>query len=138
MYRLAAVLAVVVVLAACSYLDPVLKPGFRQIVMTVENPSLRPATLFVAKDEQPMGAVVGTATPGTVPPGATMDVTFGIPPEPGWAIFVNPGPERGPMFTEHDVPPDAAGRAPFTIMIGEQGDVSARTDGDAPGWMGEP
>ena len=137
-YRSAAAVAVVVLLAACSYVDPVLKPGWRHIVMTVENDSPRPATLFVAKDEQPMGELLGTAMPGTVPPGTTMDVTFGLPPEPGWAIFVNPVPQRDPMFGEHDVPRDASGRAPFKIMISVQGEVSAQGERVTPGWMGEP
>ena len=138
-YRFLAVLAVVIVLGACASFDPILKTGFRNIVMTVENTSDRPAILVVAKDQEPMGAVVGTATPGTVPPGMTMDVTFGLPPEPGWAIFVNPGPQHGPLFAEHDVPPDASGRAPFTITVGGDGtNIGASSLGDTPGWMGNP
>jgi hypothetical protein len=138
-YRLLAIVAVVVVLGACASLDPLLNPGGRTIVMTVENKSDRPAILVVAKDLQSMGAAVGTATPGMVPPGMTVDVTFSLPPEPGWAIFVNPGPEQGPLFTDHDVPPDASGRAPFTIEVHGAGTASAvSTQRDTPGWMGNP
>jgi hypothetical protein len=139
-YHFLAVCAVVVLLGACASLDPILKPGFRHIVMTVENTSNRPAILVVAKDEQPMGAVVGTTTPGTVPPGMTVDVTFGLPPEPGWAIFVNPGPEHGPLFGEQDVPPQASGRAPFTITVAGDGTNigASSTQRDTPGWMGNP
>ena len=46
----------------------------------------------------------------TVAPGETVDVTFTVPPGEGWAIFVNPGPQLGPLILAIDVPPDASGR----------------------------
>jgi len=138
--RLLAVLAVVVVLGACASLDPLLKPGFRTIVMSVENTSNRPAILVVANvgEMHTIGDVVGTATPGTVPPGVTMDVTFGLPPEPGWGIFVDPVPQSEPLFFARDVPPDASGRAPFTITVDGNG-IGVISEGDnLSGWKGIP
>ena len=85
-----------------------------------------------------MGKMVGTAEPGVVPPGATVDVAFGLPPEPGWAIFINPGPAQGPIVTSSDVPIGASGRAPLSLHVDGAGQVSASSQGDTPGWMGNP
>jgi hypothetical protein len=32
-----------------------------------------------------------------VPAGATVDVIFALPKGEGWSIFVNPGPDIGPL-----------------------------------------
>lgn len=79
-------------------------------MFTVQNDSARPAHLFVARVGQPVGAVVGTPKPDTVPPATTMDVTLGLPPDGEWAIFLNPDPEGGPMLTAADVPAGFSGR----------------------------
>jgi hypothetical protein len=82
-------------------------PGGRLWTVTVVNNSPKPATLFVAEDDGSgaMGRLVGTVTPSVVPAGATMKVTFALPPEDsiGWAIFVNPGPKQGGLNWQ-DVP----------------------------------
>jgi hypothetical protein len=64
------------------------------------NKSSQPATLFVAEEDERggLGPLVGSATPNVVPPGATVKVTFLLPAKgTGWAIFVNPGPNAGPV-----------------------------------------
>jgi hypothetical protein len=112
--RFVTVLLIAWSLSACGYVN-VAPPGWRQMTMTVENKSGVPARLFVAKDEHPMGPVVGTAIPGQVPAGATQEVVFTVPPDQGWAIFVNPGPERGPLLIASDLD-GRSGR--LTIIIG--------------------
>jgi hypothetical protein len=136
----AVVLAVAV--AACSVTDPLLRPGWRHVVMSVTNSSARPAVIVVAEDGGNGGAaagkIVGTAEPGVVPPGATVDVAFGLPPEQGWAIFINPSQSQGPIVTQYDVPIGASGRAPLSLQVDSAGQVGALMAGDTPGWMGNP
>ena len=133
----AVVLAVAV--AACSVTDPLVRPGWRHIFMSVTNSSARPAIIVVAEDGgSGAGKIVGTAEPGVVPPGATVDVAFGLPPEPGWAIFINPSQSQGPIVTSSDVPIGASGRAPLSLQVDGVGHVGALMAGDAPGWMGNP
>lgn len=98
---------VLLVAAGCDFvrLDPVLPPGSHGWTVKVINRSPRPATLVVAVDgPQGAGRVVGTANPAVVPPGTTVDVTFGLPPSDDWAIFVNPGPNMGPLLLPMDIP----------------------------------
>ena len=128
-YRFLVVLAVVVVLGACASSDLILKPGWRHIVITFENLSARPVTFVVAHDGPVMGELVGTADPASVPPGTTMDVTFGLPPEPGWGIFVNPGAEQLLLLNERIVPADATGPAPFQFI---DNDLIGQSDGAIP------
>ena len=116
---------VAVMLAGCF--GSGLPAGWRQLIITVANHSSQPATLVVGDDRPGMGGParpVGTVDPGVVPAKVTMDVLFGIPPGSGWAIFVNPSPEYGPLIRAADVPENAAGRQPFTISIGEGGTMS--------------
>ena len=55
-------------------------------------------------------------------------------PGEGWAIFVNPGPQLGPLILAIDVPPDASGRLPLSIEVGPEGpSVSVPNE---PGWFG--
>ena len=136
--RLIAAILVGVGLAGCDNAGFVSQPraGWRQFIVTVENQSPRPATLAVAANRSPMERPTGTAEPGVVPPGVTMDVTLDVPPGQGWAIFVNPGdPGMGPLVTAHDVPPGAIGRMPFKVQIDLRGQVSAAVDA-GPGWFG--
>jgi hypothetical protein len=81
-------------------------PGGQTHVITVVNESPRPALLVVAEvtEDGIAGRLVGIASPGVVPAGATVDVTFGLPPGEGWAIFINPGPNRGPIFGPAELP----------------------------------
>jgi hypothetical protein len=126
-------------MAACSILvsDPPAPAGSRQWIITVENMSREPATLFVALDESPMGRRVGTALPSTVNAGVTQRVVFTVPPGQGWAIFVNPSPVRGPLILAQDVPPNFGGEFPGTIHIGANGDPALSTEGNlGPGWFG--
>ena len=124
-------------LAGCGMpvVDTVLNPDLRQLVITVENQSARPVRIVVAEDEMPMGAVVGTVSPDPVPPGVTVDVRFGIPGDGSWGIFVNPGPEIGPLITSHDIPPQAPGKLPVTIMVLPDG-TPVSSAPDLPGWFG--
>jgi len=135
--RLPAVSAVVLGLwlAACGVID-VAPVGSREWHIVVENSSDVPASLFVAEDGGQMGALVGTATPSTVAAGQSERVTFRVPPGGGWAIFVNPGPERGPLILAADVPADVAGPLPVSIGIGADGSPSAMMKGESPGWFG--
>ena len=72
------------------------------------NKSSQPATLFVAEEDEQglLGRLVGSATPNVVPPSATVKVTFLLPAKgKDWAIFVNPGPNEGPVARAgRDVP----------------------------------
>jgi hypothetical protein len=82
-------------------------PNARPWTVTVVNKSSRPATLFVAElDVSGMARLVGSVTPNVVPPGATMQVTFALPAKgvEGWWIFVNPGPNDGPLLGWDQVP----------------------------------
>jgi hypothetical protein len=75
-------------------------PGARTWKVTVMNKSSRSATLFVAEEDEHglLGPLVGSATPNVVAAGATVKVTFLLPAKgTGWAIFVNPGPNAGPV-----------------------------------------
>jgi hypothetical protein len=137
--RFVAIVLVAVTLAGCNNDDTGggLPPGWRVWVVTVRNASARLAVVGVAEDAGVPGRVVGTANPNSVPPGATVDVAFGIPPGFEWAIFVNPGPNTGPLVLARDVPGDASGRMPFTIMIASDGNSSTQVPGPAlPGWFG--
>ena len=110
--------------------------GSRQWIIRVENQSDQDARLFVAEDQSPMGDLVGNANPATVPPRTTTDVRFTVPPGEGWAIFVNPTAERGPLLIEADVPPDVAGRLPIGFVVDKNGDIFMGTEGNLPGWFG--
>jgi hypothetical protein len=133
--------ALTLVLAGCGTGllpgDPARPAGGREWVITVTNNSNEPAILAVAEDVPNMGALVGTAQPSSVPPRTTQDVVFTVPPGDGWAIFVNPSPERGPLIISQDVPPNVSGRLPITIDIGPNGDPGAAMPGNlGPGWFG--
>jgi hypothetical protein len=117
--------------------DPPVPAGSRQWIIAVQNTSAQPAALFVAEDLATMGRSVGTAVPSTVPAGATQDVVLTVPPGQRWAIFVNPGPTRGPLIVAHDVPPNFVGRLPGTIHIAANGDPAFSTERNlGPGWFG--
>ena len=96
-------------------------PGGRLWTVKVVNNSDRPATLVVAEEteEGHAGRLVGTVSPSVVPPGATVKVTFALPAKgpTGWSIFVNPGPDTGPLLVWTEVP--LAGE----IRIGAHGSV---------------
>ena len=102
---------------ACPMTGPAPRPGARELAVSVENQSTRDAHLFVAEDSSPMGELVGTAVPASIPPGASQRVAFTVPDGSGWAIFVNPSPGSGPLITAQDVPMDATGVLPITILV---------------------
>jgi hypothetical protein len=94
-------------------------PNARSWTVTVVNESSKPATLFVAEeDEHGMSRLVGSATPNVVPAGATLKVTFLFPaegsPDDGW-IYVNGEPEGGPLVGAGDI------GIPGKILIQEGG-----------------
>ena len=131
-----AALAIIGVLTGCAGIfEPAMPAGSREWVISVENMSAEPARLFVAEDEAPMGQAVGTAVPNTVAPGATELVTFTVPPKQGWAIFVNPSPELGPLILARDVPLNARGALPLTITVDRNGTLMVSVP-DEPGWFG--
>ena len=135
------VMALAVVASGCgSGLLPVdlsMPAGSREWVISVLNDSNAPVLLFVAEDTMPVGELVGTARPSSVPPRTTQDVVFVVPPGEGWAIFVNPTAERGPLIIASDVPPDVSGDLPITIFVGPDGEPSAGLEADlGPGWFG--
>jgi hypothetical protein len=120
---------------ACPMTGPEPGPGAREWIVSVENQSTRDAFLFVAMDESPMGELVGTAVPASVAAGATQRVVFTVPDGSGWAIFVNPSPTAGPLITAQDVPMDASGVLPMTIMVQSSG-MPVVSAPSAPGWFG--
>jgi hypothetical protein len=135
--RAALVVVAAVALTACATLQ--LPGAGREWRIAVENDSDQPALLFVAEDEQPMGALVGTAEPASVPPGTTEEVTFLVPTTTeGWAIFVNPNAARGlgPIILAADVPAGVAGNLPLTIFVAGNGDPSISVP-NQPGWFGQ-
>lgn len=125
--RFAATILVVIALTGCDVLGvvPGVPPGGRAWVVTVTNKSPRPATLVVAEETGmgTAGRMVGTANPSVVAAGATVDVTFGLPAGFGWAIFVNPRPDMGPLLLPSDV----------SLAIGIEIDVNGN-----PGWLSGP
>ncbi len=120
---------------ACPMTGPAPGPGAREWIVNVENQSSRDAYLFVAADESPMGELVGTALPASIPAGAAIRVVFTVPAGAGWAIFVNPSPSMGPLITSSDVPTDASGALPMTIMV-QPGGMASVSAPNAPGWFG--
>lgn len=110
--------------------------GSRQWIITVDNTSAEDALLMVAADTMPVGELVGTAMPAAVPPKTTVDVVFNVPPGQGWAIFVNPTAQRGPLLLASDVPPNVVGRLPIQFAVDVQGNASMSLPADLPGWMG--
>jgi hypothetical protein len=117
--------------------DPAMPAGSREWIIFVDNQSAQPARLMVAEDTMPVGEQVGTVDPPQVPPGAKQDVVFRVPPGQTWAIFVNPSAERGPLILAIDVPADAQGRLPVSIIVTPNGDPTAALDANAgPGWFG--
>jgi hypothetical protein len=94
-------------------------PGSRRLVIQVNNMTKAPIDLLVAEDGSPMGKVVGTAQPSTIPPMMGQDVAFTVPAGEEWAIFVDPGPGDDGLITARDVSPDATGAIPFTIWVDE-------------------
>ena len=100
-------------------------PDGRTWTVRVVNRSSKPATLFEAEeDETGIGRLCGAVTPNVVPPHATMNVTFLLPPKrvkTCW-IWVNPAPGEGGSFFQTS---DAPMKGEFLIQEGGQ-----------PGWSG--
>jgi hypothetical protein len=117
--------AMLAALAACGVLDVAQapQPGGRVWVIPVTNDAALPAVLSVAEDTGAQGRIVGTADPPRVAPGA------------GWAIFVNPGPETGPLILASDVPGGASGALPLHIQVARDGSPSVSAPAE-PGWFG--
>lgn len=114
---------------------PEMELGARMLIIPVQNMSGETAELFVAHDTFPMDSLVGTAVPSTVGPGQTKEVTFTVP-DGEWMIFVNPGRFAGPLIGAQDIPTDANGELPITIVIGQDGSASTQVPSDAgPGWI---
>ena len=119
----------------CPMIGPAPGPGAREWIVNVENTSADDAHLFVATDTGTLGELVGTAVPASVAAGTTQRVLFTVPAGSGWAIFVNPSPASGPLITAQDVPPEAAGALPITIMV-QPGGAPVVSAPSAPGWFG--
>jgi hypothetical protein len=137
-FELALSLAVALVLTGCGIapIDP-LNPGARRWIIPVDNQSNLPVVVAVAKDEGFMGRLVGQAIPNPVPSRTRVDVVFTVPATGlDWAIFVNPGPNRGPLITAGDVPPGRAGRLPLAISVGPDGEPAVSVPNE-PGWFGQ-
>ena len=120
---------------ACPMTGPEPGPGAREWIVTVENQSARDAHLFVAMDTSPMGDLVGTATPASIPAGASQQVVLAVPAGTGWAIFVNPSPTMGPLIGAQDVPEEATGVLPITIYV-QAGGMASVSVPPGPGWFG--
>ena len=135
--RAVGVLVIAAWVAGCGVVDIAtpLPPGSRQLVITVDNRSAKPAMIEVAEDASQKGPIVGIVSPNPIPPGATVDVVFGIPPTRTWAIFVNAGPDIGPLITAADVPQGALGKLPVKIVVNADGSPGAEIP-MLPGWFG--
>ncbi len=124
-------------LIGCSALPPVLQ-GQRQWAVTVDNKSDRPATIYVGEDVNfgdPNWRSVGTVSPSVVAPRTKARVVITPPALGHWAVFVNPGPGRGPMLISQDAPPDFSGELPGIISIDGNGEPGFSAPGDMPpGW----
>lgn len=127
-----ALAAVVVALAACLS-GPYMPAGSRQLVIAVTNESLAPAILEVAPmglggSNRPVGQArwVGSAQPGSVPPG-THPVTFLVPPTNDWAIYANGGELIGLMDVGNHV-----GELPIGIVIDRNGQPGWTSPGNWP------
>ena len=99
--------------------------GARPWKVTVVNDSSKPATLFLSEeDESGLRRLCGSVLPSVVPPGATVKVTFLLPPKAVktcW-IWVNPGPGGGgSLFQTSDAP--------------LKGEIFIMPDGQG-GWLG--
>ena len=136
--RLAAV-AIVAMLSGCAGISNLTMPaGSREWTIPVENLSAQPVRLLAAEDIPGIGQTVGTAVPATVAVGASESVTFTVPPGDDWAIFVNPGPDRGPLILARDVPSDASGPLPLHISVGANGEAGVAILLPNPdGWFGQ-
>jgi hypothetical protein len=131
-----AIFAVAFGLVGCDG-SPFSPAGSREWIIVVENKSDAFVRLMVAEDEVPIGDQVGTARPAMVAPHMAIEVTFTVPSGQGaWAIFVNPGPEDGPLILAGDVPAGASGRLPLTISVGPEGSPIVSVP-DEPGWFGQ-
>jgi hypothetical protein len=96
-------------------------PGARSWKVDVFNNSSEPATLFVAEenDQGLLGPLVGSATPNVVAAGATVKVSFLLPAKgTDWAIFVNPGPNDGPLVGPAEL--SLAGQIKIAILSSGQ------------------
>jgi hypothetical protein len=120
---------------ACPMTGPAPGLGAREWIVNVENQSTRDAHLFVARDTGSLGELVGTAVPAAVPAGTSQRVIFTVPDGSGWAIFVNPSPSSGPLITAQDVPMDATGALPISILVQSSGAPVVSVP-PAPGWFG--
>ena len=94
-------------------------PGSRRLVIHVNNMTKAPIDLLVGEDGAPMGKVVGTAQPSTIPAMTGQDVTFTVPAGEDWAIFIDPDPSDDGLISARDVSPTATGAIPFTIWVDE-------------------
>jgi hypothetical protein len=99
--------------------------GARPWRVTVVNDSSKPTTLFLAEeDESGLARLCGSVLPSVVPPGATVKVTFLLPPKgvkTCW-IWVNPVPGGGgSLFQTSDAP--------------LKGEIFIMADGQG-GWLG--
>jgi hypothetical protein len=134
---LACRVAVAIALTGCGILpvDP-LDPDARRWIIPVQNQSNLPVIVAVAKDQGFMGKLMGRAEPNPVPPRSQVDVAFSVPQDQGWAIFVNPGPDRGPLIMPFDVPAGRTGRLPLMIFVNVDGEPSVSAPNE-PGWFGQ-
>jgi hypothetical protein len=142
MWRSSVVLSLTLAVSGCdlaNVLPPKVPPGGRIVVVTVENRSHEPAVLIIgawsdgdkAKGfARPLQAF-GDAQPASVSSGAKVDVRFGVPAGTEWALFVNPGPQRGLLFTSNDAPGETV---PFKVVVEPDGEPFIWYPGD-PGWF---
>lgn len=122
-----------------NLLPPRVPPGGRIVVVTVENRSRGPAVLMIGAwsdadkangFDRPLQAV-GSAQPASVSSGAKVDVRFGVPAGTEWALFVNPEPQRGLLFTANDAPGDTVA---FKVVVEPDGEPFIWYPSD-PGWF---
>jgi hypothetical protein len=116
-------LALTAFLAACSQ-APRATPAVQQWTVMVANQSEEPAVVFIGVDVNfgdPLWKEVGAVVPAAVPPMTTARVVMTPPPPGNWAIFVNPGPERGPLLTPRSFPAKFSGELPGTIVVRSNG-----------------
>ena len=91
--------------------------GERQLVIEISNHDDQPATVLVGEDREfPDNVPVGNAVPNTLPAYSTVRVLFTVPATDDWAIFLNPGPEQGPVISAFELG-DCVGFVPIKISV---------------------
>jgi hypothetical protein len=112
LHRLMLGFALAGLVTACALVEPAPPAGTAMLQFQVSNQSAQPAEVAVRVGGREL---VGAAQPATVPPRATVVVSFYVPISGEWAIFTNGGELMGSR--------DVRGR------LGARNDIGITIDG---------